>query len=577
MNSGNKNSRGPYNHSVRRYLRTIVLSGLALISVTAPFLCQSVLAESVSDQVTERLRHRITTSSGAGQVACRGKQLCASEVIPQFYRRRSFRPAWSTEGVLRSQANLLIKAIHGAHREGLHPQDYHLADIQKLITGIRNGTARRKEIRLEELADLDLLLTDAFLLYAFHLSAGRVNPETIQAEWFIKIREVDLVDVLQTALNQDQIVEALENLRPKHAGYEGLKRALQDYQAIMEMGGWPMVPVGAHMQKGDQGIRVAALRSRLVVSGDLNASEEGHHELFDEGLDGAVRRFQNRHGLKVDGIVGPATLAALNVPVEQRIRQIRLNLERWRWLPRDFGRRYLLVNIADFELDVIEDGRVKTTMRVIAGTTARRTPVFTGRMAYMELNPYWHIPPSIAKEDILPRLRKDPKYLVRENIRVFRGWAQEAPEVDPESVDWSQVTPERFPFKLRQEPGPSNALGRIKFIFPNKFDVYLHDTPGRELFNHNSRSFSSGCIRIENPIDLADYLLQGQPEWNREKIAAAINSKKTQIVWIPEPIAVNILYWTAWVDEYGTVHLRDDVYGRDTPLDEALNKGPPNS
>jgi murein L,D-transpeptidase YcbB/YkuD len=275
--------------------------------------------------------------------------------------------------------------------------------------------------------------------------------------------------------------------------------------------------------------------------------------------------------------VGPATLAALNVPVEQRIRQIRLNLERWRWLPRDFERRYLLVNIADFELDVIEDGRVRTTMRVIAGTTARRTPVFTGRMTYMELNPYWHIPPIIAKEDILPRLWKDPRYLVRENIRVFRGWAQEAPEVDPESVDWSQVTPEKFPFKLRQEPGPSNALGRIKFMFPNKFDVYLHDTPGRGLFNHNSRSFSSGCIRIEKPIELAEYLLQGQPEWNREKIVAAIHSKKTQIVWIPEPIAVHILYWTAWVDEDGTVHLRDDVYGRDTPLDEALQKGPPNS
>jgi len=216
-------------------------------------------------------------------------------------------------------------------------------------------------------------------------------------------------------------------------------------------------------------------------------------------------------------------------------------------------------------------------MRVIAGTTARRTPVFAGRMAYMELNPYWHIPPSIAKEDILPRLRKDPKYLVRENIRVFRGWAREAPEVDPESVDWSQVTPDRFPFKLRQEPGPSNALGRIKFMFPNKFDVYLHDTPGRELFNHNSRSFSSGCIRIENPIDLADYLLRGQPEWNREKITGAVHSKKTQIVWIPEPIAVHILYWTAWVDDYGTVHLRDDIYGRDAPLDEALKKGPPNS
>ena len=554
----------------------MVLSGLALILVTALFPCESVSGEGVSAQVTARLRQRITSSPGAQQVACRGEKLCGSEVIPRFYQHRSFRPAWSSHGALGSQAHLLIEAIHGAQQEGLHPQDYHLANIQKLTAKIQKGTARREGIWPKELADLDLLLTDAFLLYAFHLSAGRVNPETFQAEWFIKIREVDLVDLLQTALKEDQVVEALENLRPKHTGYEGLKRALQDYQGILERGGWPMVPVGTPMQQGDQGIRVEALRSRLVVSGDLTASEEGHDELFDAVLKGAVCRFQKRHGLKVDGIVGPVTLAALNVPAQQRVSQIRLNLERWRWLPRDFGRRYLLVNIAGFELNVIEDGRVKTTMRVIAGTTARRTPVFSGRLAYMELNPYWHIPPSIAKEDILPRLRKDPKYLIRENIRVFRGWAREAPEVDPASVDWSQVTPERFSFKLRQEPGPSNALGRIKFMFPNKFDVYLHDTPGRELFNHNMRSFSSGCIRIENPIELAEYLLRGQPEWNREKIAAAVHSKKTHIVWIAEPIAIHILYWTAWVDDYGTVHLRDDVYGRDTPLDEALKKGPPN-
>ncbi len=226
---------------------------------------------------------------------------------------------------------------------------------------------------------------------------------------------------------------------------------------------------------------------------------------------------------------------------------------------------------------MIEDARVIITMRVVTGTRVRRTPVFTGRMTYMELNPYWHIPPIIAKEDILPRLWKDPKYLVKENIRVFQGWAAKAPEIDPASVDWSQITPEKFPFKLRQDPGPSNALGRIKFMFPNKFAIYLHDTPARGLFNHTTRSFSSGCIRIEKPIDLAEYLLRGQPEWTREKIVAAINSNKTQIVWIPEPMAVHILYWTAWVDQGAVIHLRDDIYGRDTPLDEALQKGPPNS
>jgi murein L,D-transpeptidase YcbB/YkuD len=577
MNRGKVNSRGPWNDSVRLYICGIVLSGLAFICGTASFLSKSALAQTLSDQVRDTLRDRITASSGEGQVACEGKQLCGSAVIPRFYWLRAFRPAWSTDGVTGSQATLLIKAIHEARQEGLNPEDYHLAHIQRLMTSIQDGKATTQATLPQELADLDLLLTDAFLLYAFHLSAGRVNPETIQAEWFIKTQEVDLAEVLQTALDKDQIAEALENLRPKHPGYERLKKALQTYQDIMELGGWPMVPAGARMERGDQGGRVKALRSRLAVSGDLDELEEGHEDVFDEALEDAVRRFQDRHGLTVDGIVGRATMAALNVPVGQRIRQIRLNLERWRWLPCDFERRYLVVNIANFELDVIEDARVIITMRVVTGTRVRRTPVFTGRMTYMELNPYWNIPPIIAKEDILPRLRKDPKYLVKENIRVFQGWAAEAPQIDPESVDWSHITPEKFPFKLRQDPGPSNALGRIKFMFPNKFDVYLHDTPARGLFNHTMRSFSSGCIRIEKPIELAEYLLRGQAEWTREKIVAAINSNKTQIVWIPEPIAVHILYWTAWVDQDAVIHLRDDIYGRDTPLDEALQKGPPNS
>ena len=555
----------------------IVLSGLAFICGNASILCKSALAQSLSDQVRDTLRDRITASSAEGQVACEGKQLCGSAVIPRFYWLRAFRPAWSTDGSPRAEAAVLIKAIHRALQEGLNPEDYHLAHIRRLLARIQKDTASTQASAPQDLADLDLLLTDAFLLYAFHLSAGRVNPETIQAEWFIKTQEVDLAEVLQTALDKGQIMQALENLRPDHPGYERLKKAFQTYQDIMVMGGWPMVPAGSRMEKGDQGLRVKALRSRLAVSGDLDELEKGHQDVFNEALEDAVRRFQERHGLTVDGIVGRATMAALNVPVEQRIRQIRLNLERWRWLPRDFERRYLLVNIANFELDVIEDGRVITTMRVVTGTRVRRTPVFTGRMTYMDLNPYWHIPPIIAKEDILPRLWKDPKYLARENIRVFQGWAAEAPQIDLESVDWSQVMPERFPFKLQQDPGPSNPLGRIKFMFPNKFDIYLHDTPARGLFNHATRSFSSGCIRIEKPIDLAAYLLRGQPEWTREKIVAAINSNKTQIVWIPEPIAVHILYWTAWVDQDGLIHLRDDIYGRDTPLDEALQKGPPNS
>jgi len=196
-------------------------------------------------------------------------------------------------------------------------------------------------------------------------------------------------------------------------------------------------------------------------------------------------------------------------------------------------------------------------------------------MTYMELNPYWHIPPTIAREDILENIWKDPEYLLKTNIRVFKNWKAQAPEINPDSIDWSQITAKNLSFKLRQEPGPSNALGRIKFMFPNKFDVYLHDTPARALFKKTKRSSSSGCIRVEKPIELAEYLLRDDPKWTHEEILAAINSNKRQVVLIREPIAVHVLYRTAWVDEDDTIHFRDDIYGRDKMLDEALNERPP--
>jgi murein L,D-transpeptidase YcbB/YkuD len=428
----------------------------------------------------------------------------------------------------------------------------------------------------EMLADLDLLLTDAFLLFGSHLSNGRVNPETIRSEWFIKSRHVDLVAALQSALQHGDIEAVLEKLRPQHAGYTALKRALVHYRNRLALGGWALLPEGPNLVRGDRNIRVAALRARLTDPVHSDSSGENEPDFFDADLEQAVLKFQMRHGLEVDGIVGPATLAALNVPVENRLRQIKLNMERWRWLPHEFGNRYILVNIANFELDTIENDEIVLTMRVIVGKEYRRTPVFTGRMTYLELNPYWYIPSKIAKEDMLPQIQKDPEYLSRKKIRIFENWNAEALELDPESIEWSQVTPTNFSFKFVQEPGPSNALGQVKFMFPNKFSVYLHDTPARDLFNQTKRSFSSGCIRIEKPIELAQYLLKDDPEWTREKIVKAIDNRETQIARLPRPIEVQILYMTAWVDQGGeAIHFRHDVYGRDKPLYEALLESPP--
>jgi len=554
---------------------------VALLALT--FTCASILlpfevvfAGDLTNKVRDILRTRISPSLGSQKIACRMELLCGSQVLPRFYSNRNFLPAWIANDEPGRLAANLVRAIQDAPQEGLRPEDYHIRSIEELIAEIRYRMVMQKPVEAEKLADLDLLLSDAFLLYGSHLSTGRVNPETIRSRWNIKGRDLDLVQVLQCALDEGRIGTAIEKLRPPHSGYRTLKVALLRYRKLSEMGGWPVVPGGANLKKGNRGERVAVLRSRLADDlGLATPLSEENPDFFDEALQQAVERFQKRHGLKMDGIVGAATIAALNVAVEDRVHQIQLNLERWRWLPHDLGERHLLVNTANFELAIVENDRVVSTMRVIVGKTYRSTPVFTGRVTYMVLNPYWHIPQKIAREDILPNIKEDPQYPARHKIRVFESWQEEAREVDPGSVNWSEVTTENFSFKLVQDPGPLNALGRIKFMFPNKFSVYLHDTPQRSLFDQARRSFSSGCIRIESPLELADYLMGDVQEWSHDKMLEAIQRGVTQVIRIPNPIDIHLLYWTAWVDQEGTLHFREDIYGRDKALAEALAEKPP--
>jgi murein L,D-transpeptidase YcbB/YkuD len=296
--------------------------------------------------------------------------------------------------------------------------------------------------------------------------------------------------------------------------------------------------------------------------------------VFDQALENAVIRFQRRNGLNPDGIVGPLTIAALNVPVESRVRQIELNLERMRWTSRNLGHRYIMVNIAGFKLDVIENGNKIMSMDVIVGKPYWHTPVLSETMTYIVLNPTWNIPESIAAEEILPIIRENPDYLNMKNIKVMSHWSQNASEINSRTVKWFEIDEDDFNYKLIQEPGPSNPLGNIKFIFPNEYNVYLHDTPGKGLFSRNIRSFSHGCIRIENPLDLAEYLLAENLGWSRDKILSVIKKHKTQIVYFSNPIRIHLLYLTAWVDDQGILQFRNDIYGRDEQLYMALLKRP---
>ena len=357
----------------------------------------------------------------------------------------------------------------------------------------------------------------------------------------------------------------LKELPPQHAGYQTLKQQLHDFRELAQQGGWQKLGWGPVLERGMQHEQVVPLRRRLKLTGDLAVDPFPDMDMFDRWLEEAVMHYQARHGLEVDGKVGPQTRRSLNVMVSDRIRQIRINLERWRWLPRKLGNRYVMVNMTGFELYIMENGSVVLDMPVIIGKSYRSTPTFSGLISYMEYNPYWIIPKKLVLEDIIPRQLRDPSYLSRKSIKVYRGWSNPR-EIDTASVDWSKIDEEKFPYWMRQEPGPKNALGRIKFLFSNPYEVYLHGTPDKHLFERVVRAFSSGCIRVKDPVRLASFLLNYGTQEKEEEVLANIHLGTNQGITLPISVPIYLVYWTAWADEDDTLHFRHDIYGRDERL-----------
>lgn len=524
-------------------------------------LSAASLEERIAGQICQRVRAEPPpTSLKVGDYSMR-----SLEAVLRFYAQRSYRAGWlDASGRPVTVADDLLKAIAEAELEGLRSADYRPAELRKRLDAVRQGASDA------ERAEFDLLFTDTFLTYGAHLLAGRIAPQQVDPEWAFKPRSRDLAAALQEALSQHTISAALQGFRPQSQGYLHLREVLRQYREVAAAGGWPTV--ASSLAQGARGPRVEALRARLRAGGDLSASgaADPNGAVFDNEVVNAVRRFQKRHGLAETGAVNAATQTALNVPVAQRIRQVELNLERWRWLPDAFGSRYILVNIPSFKMKVIEDGKAVIESNVVVGREERQTPAFTADMAYLVLSPKWYVPRSIAVKDKLPQLKRNPRALARQNIRVFNSAGR---EISPSSVNWRAVSANNFNYQLRQDAGPGNALGGIKFMFPNPYSIYLHDTPSRGLFSRSQRMFSSGCIRISNPVELAQYLLKHDPKWTRERIKSASVSGKQRVVNLPEAVPVYLLYWTAWVDEAGLMNFRNDIYQRDKPLVRALYAG----
>jgi murein L,D-transpeptidase YcbB/YkuD len=461
--------------------------------------------------------------------------------------------------------------LHNVYREGLNPEDYHLSAIEKLADKI----ILSDEAEVVDVARLELLLTDAFLLLSAHLAAGKTDAETTDLQWKASRRviNIDWEQFIDSTIRNNRIIENLHKLTPSHRDYSNLKKALEEYRQIEEKGGWDrFITVLPKLEQGMWYPDIALLRKRLAITQGNIADTTDDNNLFDHSLYEQVILFQLRNGLAADGVVGKATIEAMNIPVEDRIATIKANLERWRWLSDDLGERYIKVNIANFELQVIEKDDMVFSTKAIVGRTIRKTPVFSSIMTYLVLNPDWTVPPTILNTDIIPSVISNPDYLAEKNLKILRI---DGTEVDPSSIDWLQMVTAGFPYRIYQEPGPDNALGRVKFMFPNQYSVYIHDTPDHNLFRRTDRSLSSGCIRVNNSLDLAAWLMKDSPAWTPAQIKNVIDQGKEQTVSLAKPIRVHIVYLTAWANDDGLVYFGKDIYELDQPLLAALRQGPP--
>ena len=463
------------------------------------------------------------------------------DLTRQFYQKRGSTPAWFDGNKPRPQADQLIQAVRRADREGLDPELYNVSELDP-----RHGSP----------AALDVRLTYLYLQYATDLAGDA--PAHSRAVRVAPARDTrfDPVTTLEEALEQNRVGPSLESLIPHHPQYTALRDALAKYRDIAEHGGWPAIPTGIKVKPGQENAAVPLIAKRLAITGDYAWPGVGEDTAYGPDLQEAVKRFQRRHRLEPDAIVGASAIAQMNVPVEERVRQLEQNLERWRALPHDLGDRYILVNIPEYRLEVWDGDRVPLTMRVIVGKKDTPTPIFSDAMTYVVFAPYWNVPDDIVKKETLPSVMRDPAFLERTNMEVLdrRGNA-----VDPSTVDLSDGAGYRF----RQRPGTSNSLGLVKFVFPNEFNVYLHDTPADSLFARARRSFSHGCVRVAEPEKLAQYVLGDRQEWTADRIDQAMHSGQERTVKLARPIPVYLGYWTARVSADGLVQFSDDVYGID--------------
>ena len=540
--------------------RVIEVALVCLVGSAGIGGCAGDLDDAVGREIRKRVSAEKPPSSESG---------ASWDLIRQVYRDREERPLWSRRGRPLARAKELVTSICRAGKEGFRPADYDVEGLRQAALALES----KQEPGPDDIAALDIRLTGMMLAFAKDLLAGRLDPRAVDDGWYLRSRRSSIDSTLRAALQDDDFPDMLESLGPRQKEYQDLVEALAEYRELLRDGGWKSVPPGKALERGDRGPRVGALRERLRASGELDAPKNAE-PVFDDEVAGAVARFQARHGLEPDSSVGGATLSALNVPVERRIRQIELNLDRYRWLPDEFADRYILVNIPDFRLRAYDGSRESFEQRVIVGDEYQNaTPVFADSMTYLVFRPEWNVPSSILVNEMLPKLQDDIYDLAGHGFEVVDTEADTLVR-DPSSIDWDDEDTVDLRYRVRQRSGENNSLGLVKFMFPNRFNIYLHDTPARKLFDRPVRTLSHGCVRVENPVQLADFVLDGQDGWDEGKIRAAMedsSGSRGRTVPLERPVPVYLLYLTAFMRD-DELHFRNDPYGKDRRAFARLGK-----
>ena len=548
---------------------------MTLAKQLLPILCASLLLSACSigsdksfvlvppseSQIEDSIKNQVSLTLNAFTPVA--GQALPNETVLDAYQSRDYEPVWIKDEKINMSIYKLVDVLEQSHTHGLNPIHYHSGIIKEYLA--------LKQPSPQQLAEMDVIATIALTSYAHDISNGRYEPQLIDPNWQLDAPNNNWKELLYLDSATD-MVNALPLFAPRSPQYQVLQKWLVYYQELAAKEKDILVSAGVPLSAGDTGPRVAQLRARLVQLGDIRFStRKVNEEQFDSSLKEALIRFQQRHHIAADGAAGSKTIEMLNIPLKSRAKQIAYNLERWRWLPSELEANRIWVDLTNYTVDMHLNGEL-TSMKAVIGKPDRKTPVFKGLMTYMVTNPTWRVPHRIARENLLPKLQADPNYLIKHRYKVYSSWSIGAKELDSTKINWKSISEDKLAFRFEQEPDEGNALGQFKFMFPNKNEIYLHDTPAKHLFREAERAFSSGCVRLEKPMVFAEAITKGSKQFN--EMNNTLKTGSNTVISLPNYIPVYLVYFTVVPNANGMLEFRNDIYARDNLMEEAMGYSP---